>query len=95
MTSARIQPFCIKYNINIGCFDGTRKNPRNLTQRNTSLIIYKNHFCLNWKSDGSSFNQVIENELKPNFKVLILLYLINMQKVLLNMNTFPKKLNLN
>ena len=23
MTSARIQPFCRKYNINIGCFDGT------------------------------------------------------------------------
>ena len=38
MTSARIQPFCKKYNINIGCFDGTRINPRNLTQRNTSLF---------------------------------------------------------
>ena len=43
MTSARIQPFCKKYNINIGCFDGTRINPRNLTQRNTSLFIYNNH----------------------------------------------------
>ena len=41
MTSARIQAFCRKYNINIGCFDGTRINPRNLTQRNThcSYII--------------------------------------------------------
>ena len=47
MTSARIQPFCKKYNINIGCFDGTRINPRNLTQRNTSFFIYNNHFCLN------------------------------------------------
>ena len=36
MTSARIQPFCKKYNINIGCFDGTRINPRNLTQRDIS-----------------------------------------------------------
>ena len=27
MTSARIQPFCRKYNINIGCFDGTRIKP--------------------------------------------------------------------
>ena len=70
MTSARIQPFCKKYNINIGCFDGTRKNPRNLTQTDTSLFIYNNHFCLIWKSNGISFNQVIENELKPNFKVV-------------------------
>ena len=68
MTSARIQPFCKNYNINIGCFDGTRINPRNNTQRNTSLIIYNNHFCLIWKSNGVNFNRVIENELKPNFK---------------------------
>ena len=40
MTSARIQPFCEK-NINLGCFDGTRINPRNITQRNVSLFIYK------------------------------------------------------
>ena len=70
MTSARIQPFCRKYNISIGCFDGTRINPQNLTQRDTSLFIYNNHFCLIWKSDGISFNQVIENKLKPNFKVV-------------------------
>ena len=70
MTSARIQPFCRKYNINIGCFDGTRINPRNLTQRNTALKIHNNHFCLIWKSDGVSFNQVIEDEFKPNFKVV-------------------------
>ena len=70
MTSARIQPFCKKYNINIGCFDGTRINPRKLTQINTSLFIYNNHFCLIWKSDRISFKQVIENKLKPNFKVV-------------------------
>ena len=52
MTSARVQPFCNKYNINIGCFDGTRINPRNLTQRDTSLFIYNIHFCLIWKSNG-------------------------------------------
>ena len=69
MTSARIQPFCRKYNINIGCFDGTRINPRNLTQRNTSLFIYNNHFCLIWKSDGVSFEKAIK-ELKDNFKVV-------------------------
>ena len=46
MTSARIQPFCKKCNIDIGCFDGTRINLRNPTQRNTSLFKYNNQFCL-------------------------------------------------
>ena len=69
MTSARIQSFCKKYNINIGCFDGTRINPRNLNQRDISLFIYNNHFCLIWKSNGISFNQAIR-ELKDNFKVV-------------------------
>ena len=70
MTSARVGSFCRKHNINIGCFDGTRINPRNITQRDTALKIHNNHFCLIWKSDRISFNQVIENELKPNFKVV-------------------------
>ena len=70
MTSARIQPFCRKYNINIGCFDGSRINPRNITQRITSLFIHITHFCLIWKSNGISFDQAIEQELKPNFKVV-------------------------
>ena len=70
MTSARIQQLCRKNNINIGCSDGTRIYPRNFTLRNTSLFIYINHFCLIWKSQNISFNQVIENELRPNFKVV-------------------------
>ena len=49
MTSDRIQPFCRKYNLNIGCFDGTKINPRNITQRSISFFIYNNHFCLIWK----------------------------------------------
>ena len=70
MTSARIQPFCkTQHNFNIGCFDGKRINPRNITQRNTSLFIYKNHFFLIWKSDGISFDKAIK-ELKDNFKVV-------------------------
>ena len=28
------------------------------------------HFCLIWKSDNISFNQVIKDELKPIFKVV-------------------------
>ena len=70
MTSARIQPFCRKCNINNGCFDGTRINLRNLTQRITSLFKYNNQFCLIWKSNNISFNQVKENELEPNFKIV-------------------------
>ena len=69
MTNARIQPFCRKFNINIGCFDGTRISPRNLNQRNTSLFIYNNHFCLIRKSNGVSFDKAIK-ELKDNFKVV-------------------------
>ena len=34
------------------------------------MFIYNNHFCLIWKSNGVSFSQVIENELKPNFKLV-------------------------
>ena len=67
MTSARIQPFCEKYHINIGCLDGTRINPRNIAQGNVSLFIYNNLFCLIWKSNRISFNQAIE-ELKLNSK---------------------------
>ena len=70
MTSARIQPFCRKYNINIGCFDGTRTNPRNIAQSDTGLKLHNNHFCLIWKSNDISLNQVIEDELMPNFKVV-------------------------
>ena len=33
ITSARIEPLCRKYNINIGCFDGTRRNRRNISKK--------------------------------------------------------------
>ena len=92
-TSARIQPFCKKYNINIGSFDGTTINPRNLTQRNTSLFIYNNHFCLIWNSDGISFEKAI-TELKDNFKVVDNVISHKHVKFLLNMNTTLRKLNL-
>ena len=47
-----------------------RVNPRNITQRDTSLKIHINRFCLIWKSNGINFNQKIEDESKPNFKVV-------------------------
>ena len=57
MTSAKIQPLYKKYKINIACFDGTRTNPRNFSQRDTALKIHQNHFCLIWKSNGFSFDK--------------------------------------
>ena len=63
MTSARVQPFCRKHNINIGGYDGFRVCPRKITERNRTLYMYQNHFCLIWKSDAISFNKAIE-ELK-------------------------------
>ena len=69
MTSARIQPFCRKYNFFNGCFDGTRINRRNIARRNTSLFKHTNRFCLIWKSNGNNFSQAKE-VLKNNFKVV-------------------------
>ena len=34
------------------------------------MKLHNIHFCLIWKSNGTSFNQVTENELKPNCKVV-------------------------
>ena len=69
MTTARNQPFNKNYNINVGCFEGTRISPRNITQRNTTLKIHETHLCLIWKSDGISFDKTIK-EIKDNFKVV-------------------------
>ena len=32
------------------------------------LFLYNNHFCLKWKSEGVSFDNVIKNEVKDSFK---------------------------
>ena len=93
MTSARVGSFCRKYNTNIGCFDGTRINPRNITQRNTALKIHNNHFCLIWKSDNVSFNHAIENELKPNFKIVDNVISDKHNKGFIKYEYNPKKVN--
>ena len=69
MTSARIQPFCKKDNINIVYYDVFRVYPRNITKRDIAFKIHENHFCLIWKSNGISFNQAKE-ELKDNFYIV-------------------------
>ena len=69
MTKARIQPMCRANNINLGYLDGVRVFPRSLTEKNIALYLYKNHFCLTWKSKNVSFIQAIK-ELKDNFKIV-------------------------
>ena len=84
MTSARIQPICRKYNINIGYFNSKEIWPRTITHRDTAINIHNNHFSLFWKSNGISFNQVIEDEVKRNFKVVDNIISDKHVKVLLN-----------
>ena len=69
MTMARIQPFCRANNINPGYYKTDRVFPRTVTNRDSALYLYNNHFCLLWKSEGVSFNQAI-NELKANIKTV-------------------------
>ena len=68
MTMARIQPFCRANNINLGYFNGERVYPITVTNRDSALYLYNNHFCLIWKSRGVGFIQAIQ-ELKNNFKI--------------------------
>ena len=71
MTKARVQPFCKKYNINIGCYDNNSRKilPLSVTERNKALYLYNHHFCLIWKTQGVSFSKAIE-ELKSKFKIV-------------------------
>ena len=68
MTKARIQPFCRANNINLGYWDGERVFPRSVTNRDSALFLFNNHFCVVWKSEGVSFKQAIR-ELEENFKI--------------------------
>ena len=69
MSKDRIQPFCRANKINLGYFDENGVYPRSVTNRNSALFIYNNHFCLIWKSEGVSFIQAVI-ELKDNFKMI-------------------------
>ena len=68
MTKARMQPFCRANIYNLGYFDGIRVFRRSVTDGNKALFLYKNHFCLIWKSEVVIFNQAIK-ELKDNLKI--------------------------
>ena len=69
MTSARIQPFCKKHNINLVVYNKNQQKilPLSITQRKVCLFIHENHFCLNWKTNNTTFSNAIK-ELKDNFK---------------------------
>ena len=69
MTSAKIQPFCKKYNINLGIYNINQQEilPRSVTERRICLYIHENHFCLIWKTKNTNFTDAIK-ELEDNFK---------------------------
>ena len=59
MTKARIQPFCRANNINLGYYNDDRVFPRRVTNRDSALYLYNNHFCLIWKSQA--IQELIDN----------------------------------
>ena len=69
MTKARIQPCLKKLGIDLGYYNGERVFPRTVTNRDSALYLYNNHFCLIWKSEGISFKDAIK-ELKDNFEIV-------------------------
>ena len=69
VTMARIQPCLRKLGIDLGYYNGDRVFPRMVTNRDSALYLYNNHFCLIWKSQKVSFIQAIR-ELKNNFKIV-------------------------
>ena len=69
LTMARIQPCVTKLGINLGYYNGERAFPRTVTNGDSALYLYNNHFCLIWKSENVSSNEAI-NELKANFVIV-------------------------
>ena len=70
-----------------------KKNPGNITDRNTSLFIHNNHFCLIWKSKSISSSKTIK-ELNLYSKFVDNVIFDKHVKILLNMHTNLKKFNL-
>ena len=69
MTMARIQPCLRKLGFDLGYYNGDRVFPRTVTNRDSALYLYNNHFCVIWKSENVSFKQAIR-ELDENFKMV-------------------------
>ena len=62
MTSAKIQLFCRKYNINLGVYNKKQRSilPKTITGKRVCLLIHNNHFCVIWKTNQSTFPVAIE-----------------------------------
>ena len=69
MTSAKIQPFCKKYNIGLGVYNKDQQTllPQTIKERTISLFIHKNLFCVIWKTEKTIFIDAIK-ELEDNFE---------------------------
>ena len=69
MTSAKKQPFCRNYNINLGVFNKKQRSIllKTITERRICLNNHNNHFCVIWKTNQSSFPDAIE-EIENIFK---------------------------
>ena len=89
MTTARIQPFVTKYEIDIGIFNGKQILPKTVKERRKCLYLYKNHFCVIW---GNSLSKAVK-EVEANFKF------VNTEVTQLNSQNFkeykfdPKKID--
>ena len=70
MTQCRIPEFCKRYKIDIGIYYLKTKRilPQTVKQKNISIYIHKNHYCVIWKKNrkDSLLNGV--NEIEENFK---------------------------
>ena len=69
MTSAKIQPFCKKRNINLGVYNPKQQEflPISCTERRNSLYIHTNHFSVLWKAEKTNIADAIK-ELEKNFE---------------------------
>ena len=69
MTSAKVQPFCRKYNINLGVYKNKQRSilPKTITERRSCLLTHNNHFWVIWKTNQSAFSDAIE-EIEINFR---------------------------
>ena len=61
LTMARIQPFCRANNIILGYYNNDRVFPRSVTNRDSALFLYNNHFCVIWKSEMLVLNKLLMN----------------------------------
>ena len=64
ITSEKIQPFCRKYNINLGSSNQKQQPilPKTVNERRICLLIHNNLFCVIWKNNQSTFPDAKEEK---------------------------------